>query len=153
MKRIIVTVLGFTLLLSACDNKRFYEEYSSIDNQVWSNKTPVSFKVNITDTISRYNLFAGIRNTELYKYMNLYVFMTVTAPNGKQQKDTVEFILANMQGKWLGNRAGDILDNRIWFKKDYKLDVAGDYTFEFEQAMREDNLPEITDFGLRLEKN
>ena len=78
--------------------------------------------------------------------------MTVKAPNGIVQKDTVEFILANYQGQWLGDRAGDLLDNRIWFKKGYKLDVAGEYVFSFEQAMRDDALSEIKDFGLRLEK-
>ena len=140
------------LTLNSCDSRRYFEEYSSISNSVWLNSSPIEFKVGIEDTLSTYNLFTGIRVTELYKYMNLYVFMTVTAPNGVQQKDTIEFILANVQGKWLGDRAGDILDNRIWFKQGYKLNIAGDYTFSFEQAMRDDALAEIKDFGLRLEK-
>ena len=152
MKKIVFGVAAFLLLMSSCDNRRYFEEYKSVRNSVWLNSEPIEFKVNITDTLNTYNLFAGIRNTELYKYMNLYVFMTVTAPNGMQQKDTIEFILSNVQGQWLGDRAGDILDNRIWFKQGYKLNVAGDYTFSFEQAMRDEALSEIKDFGLRLEK-
>jgi gliding motility-associated lipoprotein GldH len=152
LKRLVFGLAAFMLLMSSCDSRRSFEEYVPVKNSVWLNAEPIEFKVNISDTISTYNLFAGIRNTELYKYMNLYVFMTVTAPNGVEKRDTIEFILSNVQGEWLGDRAGDILDNRIWFKQGYNLNVAGDYTFSFEQAMRENALAEIKDFGLRLEK-
>ena len=151
MKNIILIAL--LLSIFSCDRDRCYEEYKHLDNNVWNYNEPVLFKVLIDDTLSNYNLFAGIRNTELYKYMNLYVFMTVKAPNGMEVRDTIEFILANVQGKWIGNRGGDFVDNRVWFKKDYKLDVAGEYTFEFQQAMRDQSLTEISDFGLRIEKS
>jgi gliding motility-associated lipoprotein GldH len=47
---------------------------------------------------------------------------------------------------------GDIWDNQILWKPNVKFPVAGKYIFEFEQAMREEQVQFIMDMGLRIEK-
>lgn len=69
------------------------------------------------------------------------------------ERDTMECILANADGKWLGNGLGDIWDNKFLFKKNIKFQKPGTYEFVFNQAMRVDSLPMIIDAGLSIEKS
>jgi gliding motility-associated lipoprotein GldH len=150
-----LNIAAFCLItsISSCDNKRFFEEFKPLENQTWNANEKISFEVMVEDTLSDYNFFLGIRNYENYRYMNLYLFFDLISPNGEAKRDTLSFYLADKQGKWLGKRAGDIVDNRIWFRAKQKMRSKGIYTFQFEQAMRENQLKGIVDLGLRLEKN
>jgi gliding motility-associated lipoprotein GldH len=73
-------------------------------------------------------------------------------PGGKKITDTLECILADENGKWLGKGTGHIVDNRVPFKRNVIFPDTGKYTFEIEQAMRMEKLPEVYDIGLRIEK-
>ena len=78
-------------------------------------------------------------------------------PKGALKKDTLECILAQKDGKWLGSGLGDIWDIQCQFKS-YRFLKQGMYTFEIEQAMRHgdlakiEQLPGIMEIGLRIEK-
>ena len=135
-----------------CDKKRLYEENKQIPNRIWNNKNIVPFIVNIADTISLHNVYINVRNSGEYTYSNLYLFLRTAYPDGKVSCDTVECILADISGRWLGKGSGDVWDNQILFKRGVRFKKAGIYTFSYEQAMRVENLPMITDAGLRIEK-
>jgi gliding motility-associated lipoprotein GldH len=47
---------------------------------------------------------------------------------------------------------GDIWDNRALFRERMRFPQSGRYTFEIEQAMRQNPLPQIMDVGLRIER-
>lgn len=68
------------------------------------------------------------------------------------ERDTVELTLADPSGKWLGSGMGDIWDNRVLFKQQFRFPEKGTYIFTLEQAMRIDPLPQIMDVGIRIEK-
>lgn len=86
------------------------------------------------------------------------MFVNTTFPSGKYFRDTVECVLADERGKWLGDGSGDVFDNQILFKSDIRFPEAGSYVFEYEQAMRAGRnatmevLPEVMDVGLKIEK-
>jgi gliding motility-associated lipoprotein GldH len=67
-------------------------------------------------------------------------------------KDTIEVILADNRGKWLGSGLGDIWDLQQIYKENIRFAQQGRYTFEYQQAMRTEKLPFILDVGLRVEK-
>lgn len=69
------------------------------------------------------------------------------------ERDTMECILADADGRWLGNGLGDIWDNKFLFKKNVKFQKPGTYEFVFNQAMRLDSLPMIMDAGISIEKS
>lgn len=140
-------------LLFSCDNKRIYEENKEISDMVWNADEKISFEVDVTDTIYGNNFYVNIRNADNYGYSNIYLFVNTTFPDGKIAKDTLECILADENGKWLGNGAGDIWDNRILFKTNVRFPMKGKYIFTYEQAMRVLDLPMIMDVGLRIEKS
>ena len=82
----------------------------------------------------------------------MYIFLDTKYPNNSISRDTIECILADPSGKWLGDGSGDIWDNLILFKKNVRFKQIGTYKFRYEQAMRMPLLPMIMDVGLRIEK-
>ena len=138
--------------LSSCDSARVYEKNQEISDGVWNKDEKISFEVEIADTITPHNFYVNVRNADGYPYSNIYIFITTIFPDHKFSRDTLECILSDETGKWLGNGLGDIFDNQIFFKKGVRFPGRGKYTFVMEQAMRADELPLIMDVGLRIEK-
>ena len=141
------------LFLSSCDLNRVFDENYSFENANWDRNKIVSFKIEISDTISQNQFFINIRNTTDYKYSNLYLFITTQLPDGNISKDTIECILADINGKWLGNGLSKLKENNILLKNNLVFPEKGSYIFEFEQAMRVEILQGIADIGIRIEKN
>ena len=142
----------YTLFLVSCDPHRVYEKNIRIPNGIWSYDNIVKFEVMVEDTASNHNLYVNVRNANLYPTSNLYLFITTTAPSGHSVQDTLEVILADSRGKWLGHGLGDIWDLRQIYKENIRFAQRGMYTFEIQQAMRTEDLPYILDVGLRVEK-
>lgn len=140
------------LLLSACDSGRIFEQNTTIPESGWDSSNVVKFNVDIKDPAAATNFYVNVRNADGYPYSNLFLFIKTKFPNGKQATDTLECILADEKGKWIGKGLGDIYDNQIPFKRNVRFPMAGVYTFEIEQGMRSRNIPLIMDVGLRIEK-
>ena len=143
----LLVVLGF----QSCKKAALYDRNLEITDGNWSTTQKPQFLVSIEDTLQNTDVYINLRNSSCYPYSNIFLFINTTFPNGKQARDTLECILANENGQWLGDGLGDIWDNRILFKKNVRFPQKGVYTFEFEQAMRLNPLPCISDIGLRLE--
>lgn len=146
-----VTAL-FVLALVACDNKSIYDESREIPEGIWNMKQKLTFDFEVPDTTTKYNFYFNVRNTDEYKFSNLYVFFHTTFPNGKMGNDTVEFPLMDQTGHWLGKGQGDIHDCRLIFRQGVRFPLAGKYHMEVEQAMRMEELPGIINAGVRIEK-
>ncbi len=142
----------FFISLIACDSKRVYEQNVDIPDYIWDKENPIYFDVPIVDTISLNNVYINIRNAIGYGYSNIYLFLDTKYPDNTISRDTIECILADPAGKWLGDGSGDIWDNQILFKKNVRFKQMGTYKFRYEQAMRMPKLPMIMDVGLRIEK-
>lgn len=154
-KNTFLSVAGiccFLLFLTSCDSKRIFEENESIPDNTWANSHIIRFDVPINDPSTPANFYINVRNADGYPYSNLYLFIKTTFPNGKFSTDTLECILADEKGKWLGKGLGDIYDNQIPFKRNVRFPLAGTYKFEIQQGTRSDNVPLIMDVGLRIEK-
>jgi gliding motility-associated lipoprotein GldH len=150
--KIIISIVIFAVVNSACDRDKVYEEYVKIDNYVWNNSEIVKFDFNIEDSISLYNLYINVRHATLYPYNNLWLFVKSYAPNGVNETDTIECVLAEANGKWKGDGLGDIWDFQQPWKQNVRFPRTGKYHIEMEQAMRTESLSGIMDMGLRVEK-
>lgn len=140
------------LLLVACDGNRVFETYTEIPGQLWKADHIVSYEIDIQDTTTPHNFYLNVRNTGAYRYSNLYVFFNIEFPDGKTSRDTVECPLADKTGKWFGSGTGQLKDNQFLIKYNMRFPLAGTYKFGIEQAMREEELAEISDVGMRLER-
>ena len=65
--------------------------------------------------------------------------------------DTLNYILAEPNGAWLGKGFGETKEILFQYKLNYKFPANGDYSINVIQAMRNDNLPGIEDLGVKIE--
>lgn len=144
-------LLLVVVLFASCDSNRIYEEHFAVDNNEWRSDDIKTFKFEIEDTLSPLNLFVNFRTTTDYPYSNLFIFLHSEYPDGYNDKDTLEFLLAESNGKWKGENSGTIVENRILISSGGRFTTRGTYTFSIEQAMRDEALPEIIDVGFRVE--
>ena len=150
----VASILLFCILFFAsCDNARIFEQNQNIPETGWINNNVLIFNVEIKDPATAANFFINVRNADGYPYNNLYLFVKTEFPNKKTSIDTLECILADEKGKWLGSGIGDLYDNQIPFKRNVRFPLPGVYKFEIQHGMRSDNITFIMDVGLRIEKS
>lgn len=146
-----------TFLLTSCDSNRVFDEYKSVPNQ-WQKDNIVEFEYAPTDTLSSYNLFINLRNTNNYKFNNLFLIAEIDFPNGKSEVDTLEYKMAQPNGKLLGTGFTDVKENKLWYKENFTFNESGTYKIKVQHAMRENGsidgvnaLEGVTDIGFRVE--
>ncbi|MFC2118574.1 gliding motility lipoprotein GldH [Bacteroidota bacterium] len=146
-----VFLLIACIFFLSCDANKVFEENIEIPAAGWDKNYFAEFIVDISDTNSFYNFYVNIRNGSKYPNSNLFLFINTKAPNGDFLKDTVEFIIADERGKWLGSGLGNVWSNQIQYKRNIKFRTAGQYIFTIQQGMRIKVLPSIKNIGLRIE--
>ena len=146
-------VVFLLLTLASCGPNVIYDKNKSIPGNVWNQDNIVRFDVVIPDSLQPYDLYISLRHTTDYQYSNLYLFVETVFPGGTSARDTIELILADHRGKWHGKGTGKIKDNKILIRRGFRFPVTGEYSFFFEQAMREEDLEAITDIGMSVERN
>ncbi|WP_460220488.1 gliding motility lipoprotein GldH [Psychroserpens sp. MEBiC05023] len=148
------------VIVASCDSNRVFDEYKSVPDE-WDKDNKIEFKVIPPDSTNAYNLFVNLRNTEAYKYSNLFLIVELSYPNGKTTKDTLEYKMANPDGTFLGEGFTDVKENKLWYKgfdSPFVFEESGEYTINIQHAMRQngsvngiDKLEGITDVGFRIE--
>jgi gliding motility-associated lipoprotein GldH len=144
-------------LLVSCDSNQVYDVYKSVPN-TWHKDSVVSFNVTAPDSINPYNLFVNLRNTNDYKFSNLFLIVEMVFPHGKTVTDTLEYRMADPTGKLLGTGLTDVKENKLWYKEQVIFNESGEYTLNIQHAMRENgkvngvvDLEGVTDIGFRIE--
>ncbi|WGD35715.1 gliding motility lipoprotein GldH [Olleya sp. YS] len=153
----ILFVLLLVLVMS-CDSKAVFDEYKSVST-AWNKEDIVSFKIDVPDSIKPYNVFVNVRNTNAYKFSNLYLIVEMNFPHGKTLTDTLEYEMTQKNGEWLGEGLTAVKNNKLWYKEGVIFNENGTYTVSIKHAMRNNgevngvvNLEGITDVGFRIEK-
>lgn len=143
-----------TAFLTSCNKKAIVEDYRSLKHAEWNQDTVLVFDINIPDPKKLYDLSFTVRNEGHYGYSNLWIFVTITPPSGKELTDTVELTLAKPSGEWLGSGLGDLYDRKYPYKKTIFFPEIGKYTISVRQGMRTKTgiLTGIHDFGISLDK-
>lgn len=152
-KQLIQLIIGvlFTVVLGSCDGNKIYEENLAIDGNSWNKDDIKVFEFEVDDTLSPLNVYINLRTTIDYPYSNFIIFMDSKYPNGIVNRDTLEFILADSDGKWHGENTGTIIEFQGIIASGGRFSTQGKYLFKLQHAMSEDNLAEIVDIGMRVE--
>ena len=143
----IIIVMSFM----SCQFNTIYDEVVFINEDGWEKDKAAHFEVTIIDTTALYDFFLILHNNTDYRYSNLFIFMSTTFPNKNLTRDTIEFVLANASGKWLGKGWGNVKETDILLKSNLRFPLSGDYKFFIQHAMRNDTLEGIRSVGLRIE--
>ena len=145
-------LLSLLLFTAGCDSNKIFDKNKDIPKYIWNISYKPEFKVEIKDTSLLYNVYVNVRHTQYFTNSNLWILITTQFPDGKKLHKRVNLELADVKGKWYGDCLGDICDVRVPIQQNAYFDQAGEYTFQYEQIMRTDNLPFVMSMGLRVEK-
>ncbi len=149
-RHVVKTLLMLVALTVSCDRNVFYDEYVRTGGE-WTWLDAREFFVEVSDTLSLYNIYLQVRHTVEYPMSNLYMFVHVKGPGGQVRKDTVNLILAEPDGDWIGRGNGHLRELQLLYRKQTQFRDPGTYVFTLEQAMRNPELP-VTDLGIRIER-
>jgi gliding motility-associated lipoprotein GldH len=158
MRRIQLLALIFIFLIS-CDSNVVQTQSVDFDNQQWEIDDKQIFTIKSPDTIRTYDLFINTRNNHEYAYSNLWLISKIKFPLGKVVTDTLEYQMAQPDGKFLGTpRGSGIFENKLWLKNNIRFTENGNYMLELKHAMRKNGeahgineLGGILDIGYSLE--
>ena len=148
-----IFILFIFLFFFSCKKDKVFEEYKKIENNNWSADSIISFKYLIKDTLSRHEITLKIRHTVDYKYRNLYLFL-----GNENNKDTLEIILAEKNGKWKGRGIGEFREITRVVKKEELYNRKKNYIINIEHAMRYgaeekiESLKNISSLGLMIRR-
>jgi len=147
------------MLLASCDSNSEFDNYITLPKSAWNKKNIIQFTFPIYDSIGKKNLFINLRNNKDYAYSNLFLITQMDFPDGQIIIDTLEYDMADVTGKFLGEGFTDIKENKLFYKENITFPRKGEYTFKVRQAMRKngevegiEELEGITHVGFRIEK-
>ena len=148
-----IYIFSAFLFFVSCDRSKVFDLYKEVDSQGWDVTDTISFEVEIdSQENGLYNTFIGLRNNNDYLYANIFFFVNVELPSGIHRIDTLQYILAAPDGKWLGSGVGEIKYNLLKFKENESMQ-SGLYKYKIVHGMRDDVLIGIEDVGLRIERS
>lgn len=160
MKSNSIVIFFLTVfVIMSCDSKRVYDAYNTLPKGSWNKNNSVVFTFGIKDSIHKKNLFINLRNNEDYIYSNLFLITQLHFPDGQIVIDTLEYDMADVNGKFLGKGISEIKENKLFYKEKIVFPNTGTYTFKVAQAMRKngeiegiEELKGISQVGFRIEK-
>lgn len=159
MPRSYLLILVCGLLLLGCGKGPVYSEFQALDDSSWKRDDIKEFKISDLEVDQDYQIYINVRNDNTYPYSNLFLITELEYPDGATYIDTLEYVMANADGTWLGKGYGSIKENRLWYKENINFPVTGVYTLSIEHAMRKNGtvdgiveLSGITDVGVEIEK-
>lgn len=140
------------LVLGSCGGNDVFYQYETVPANGWHQDTAIHFNVNITDTLSHYNVYVNVRNRGEYPHQNLWLFIEQQSPDSTLFVDSINFYLADQRGKWLGSGVGSVYEMPVLYRQNIQFPDSGNYSFSFRQGMRDSVLTGLNDLGLRIEK-
>lgn len=147
---VFFAIVAFTIV--GCGDRVLFSEARTIDNAKWNSVDYAKFEFNVNDTVAPVDFYIMLSNEPDYKYSNLYMFLRTYHPNGGVSQDTIECVLADKRGQWLGKGLNS-KDNKFLLMKQLRFPKNGKYIFELEQAMRVEPLEGISKVGIKVEKS
>ncbi len=148
--RILSLLIATSILAGACTNTPLVDVFVPMPNG-WHADSVLQFPVKIVDASLSYSVTVKMRHNGNYPYSNIYMFRKIESAKGIEYQDTVNFVLADPTGKWLGSGVGE-LKTMVWAYRAnaLKFSQPGNYVFSLAHGMRADVLPGIENVGLEV---
>ena len=151
--RALIVLITFSFL--SCSQDEIFDNYKTIPNQ-WDKDSLIVFEFDLKS--SSYNTFINVRTEQSYRFNNLFLIVTVHDSTKIIMKDTLEYKMANSNGKLLGKKFLNTYENKLVHKESAKFEN-GKYLVTIQHAMRKINkvsglklLDGIINIGYRIEK-
>lgn len=147
-----VTLLAvISLLLVSCQQGVVFTEFKALSGKGWEIDSVIIFAPVLEDSVATYDMQLTVRHTDRYAYQNMWLFVDVKQDSILLRRDTIEAMMANERGEWLGNGVSKYTLPLLYLEH-VKL-KSGEYEVIVQQGMREEVLQGITDIGLKVIKD
>jgi gliding motility-associated lipoprotein GldH len=117
----------------------------------WHADSIAHFTLDVQDTLSSYAVYLKLRHNHEYPWQNIWFFRSISSHQGIEYTDTINYVLADDMGKWLGKGIGDkkmvtmpLTSQALQFKH------PGEYTFSIQHGMRDTVLSGVLELGLEV---
>ena len=151
---LMMLVIG-ACFCTSCDNNRVFEQNIDIPEAQWYADSVLHFQFDIENVEANYNIYYNIRNSLLYPYYNMYVTCYLEDEQGKLLASELQDIqlMHSKTGEPFGEGLGDIFSHQLPIERfqNFQFPKPGKYHFRVKQYMRQNPLPEVVSFGLRIE--
>jgi gliding motility-associated lipoprotein GldH len=148
----LIYIPASLILLISCNSNVVYTDSRVMPENIWKLPDIPAFRFEVSDTLNSNNVFFTIRTGSKYPFRNIYLFTTAISPDGKSITDTLQYNLADEKGNWYGKGFGDIHELNLPYKSNVFFPQKGTYQFKIQHGMRVEDLKDVYDFGLRIEK-
>ena len=154
------SLIAIVLLFCSCNSNIIVSDSKALSGGSWNKDDVIEFTIPELDSLKTYDVYVNIRNTNEYRYSNLFLIVSMNFPNGKKAVDTLEYRMANPDGSWLGNGLGNVKENKLSYKENVSFFEGGNYNIAISHAIRNNgdvdgvrNLEGITDVGYSIEES
>ena len=148
-------LLLFTIIFQFCADNSVYKSYKDFENG-WKLNDTVFFKFR-TSVDKKCDIQFHIRNDNDYQYSNLFLIASLEEDNYEVRKDTLEYLMADKEGKLLGRRYGNIRESFLTWVNEYDFKSNSDYLVTINHAMRKNgeekgikSLPGVITLGIKV---
>jgi gliding motility-associated lipoprotein GldH len=140
MKSNIFTYSIIFILLFSCEKENIH--YHSFPDSSWSSQDDIKFDITTEDSTQVRISNISIRHNTSYKYQNIICFLHHSFKENLISTDTINFYLAEDDGKWIGVGKSNIKEftTTILTPKTYQNGIQ---SFSLELAMRDNTSNEI----------
>ena len=145
-----LTILFFVLI--ACSQNEVYYKYALIPQNEWSKDDKISFDLDsvVFNPQHPYDISIEITHNIGYEYKNLWLYIDETRNDSVNVRDTLECLLTDNTGKWIGKGNGPTRQVSVLYKSKKRLDTQKRYQVYIYQAMQDPTLKGIEKIGLKI---
>lgn len=141
----------YAVLFAGCESNGVSDVYSKLDSDGWNESYVQRFTFEINEPNVLHNVWLKVRNDNSYSYSNLWLFVQYLPPSGEAVTDTVQILMADSRGRWLGKGFSGVFENRFALRQQVYFPEKGTYSLEIKHGMRTPILKGISHVGLRVE--
>lgn len=129
-----IFLIASTLLVVGCtiQSELLFEE---LPIEGWMQDQWVEFNYTNRLPKKQVSLYWVLRHDDDYPFSNIHLIATWRNPKGVEKTDTLSYLLAKPNGKWLG-KGLYIKEHTLPFVEHFLLDEPGEYTFLVRPAVR-----------------
>ena len=149
-------IIFLAAVLTSCETTDFLQFHDFKSG--WKNSEIIEFVFKGEKEKSLKNIDFVLRHNNDYSFANIFLISELHDSNNKIQIDTLEFKLADPDGKWLGEKKISVVEHRLPYKAGFILNEVETYKLKVRTSMRLnneiseiENLDGVLNFGLLIE--
>ncbi len=149
MKYLLTLVAAFALLCVGCQSEvSDVADFRSIDSAGWAYGDTLEFVPELSDSLVDTRLVVAVRHSSAYLYENLWLEVSLPPQPGDSIgiADTVNVLLADSYGRWLGRGSG-VSYVKLDTLSSYYHVLRGD-TIRIRHIMRADKVQNLEQIGI-----